>query len=61
MSFHFLIFVSSVPPHCSDVPVNELLNEMAIDRNYISLAVFGIVIGDEPDEVIFGESIDGAF
>lgn len=52
--FPLLISFSSAPPHCADVPVIELLNEMAIDRNYISLAYFGIVIGDEPDKVIFG-------
>lgn len=50
-----------LPILSTDVPVIELLREVGIDRNYISPAIFGIVIGDEPDEVIFVESIDRTF
>lgn len=50
-----------LPILSADVPVIELLREVGIDRNYISPAIFGIVIGDEPDEVIFVESIDRTF
>ncbi len=49
------------PFHWANVLVIELLKEVGIDRNYISTAIFGIVIGDEPDEVIFVESIDRTF
>ncbi len=59
---HFLILSLLVPLlHWANVPVIELLKEVGIDRNYISPAIFGIVIGDEPDEVIFVESIDRTF
>lgn len=59
---HFLILSLLGPPfHWANVPVIELLKEVGIDRNYISPAIFGIVIGDEPDEVIFVESIDRTF
>lgn len=58
LSLAHSLFICTSP---SLAPVMELLKDVWIDRNYISPANFGIVIGDEPDEVIFVESIDRPF